>query len=140
MQQKMEALDLSIGIKNQKKFYNLGRLDAKARKAKDEEDIIQKIREWPIEEDEHFSKTTHLARKRVDKDPKLDFMDPGRREKLSELHFQDPRVLLGKEVKPLKFSKLDRFANNMEVNLDLAANAQLKALEAFEQAEGDLGY
>jgi hypothetical protein len=28
----------------------------------------------------------------------------------------------------------------MEVNLDLAANAQLHALEAFEQGEGDLGY
>jgi hypothetical protein len=67
-------------------------------------------------------------------------MDPDRREKLAELYFQDPRALPGKEVKPLKYSKLDRFANNMEVNLYLAANAQLKDLEAFEQTEGDLGY
>jgi hypothetical protein len=35
-QKKMEALDLSIGIKSQKKFFNLGRLDTKARKAKED--------------------------------------------------------------------------------------------------------
>jgi hypothetical protein len=33
MEEKMDALDLSIGIKGQKKFENYGRLDAKARKA-----------------------------------------------------------------------------------------------------------
>jgi hypothetical protein len=44
MEQKMEALDLSIGIKSQKKIFNYGRLDAKARKAKEEEDIIQEIK------------------------------------------------------------------------------------------------
>jgi hypothetical protein len=37
----MEGLDLSIGIKSQKRFFNLGCLDAKACKAKYEEDIIQ---------------------------------------------------------------------------------------------------
>jgi hypothetical protein len=34
IQDKLEALELSIGIKNQKKFVNLGRLDAKGRKAR----------------------------------------------------------------------------------------------------------
>jgi hypothetical protein len=38
MEDRMDALDLSIGIKNQNKFVNYGRLDAKARKAKDLED------------------------------------------------------------------------------------------------------
>jgi hypothetical protein len=46
--------------------------------------------------------------------------------------------LPAKEVKPLKFSKLDRFAN--EINLAVAGNAPLKALEAFDQAEADIGY
>jgi hypothetical protein len=63
-------------------------------------------------------------------------MDSARREKLSELYLSAPRALPGKEVEPLKYSKLDRFANNTEVNLDLVANAQLQALEAFEQGEG----
>jgi hypothetical protein len=42
---RMDALDLSIGIKSQNKFINYGRLDAKARKAKDLEDEIQQTRE-----------------------------------------------------------------------------------------------
>jgi hypothetical protein len=39
----------------------------------------------------------------------------------------------------LKNSRLDKFANNIEINFNLAANAQLKAMEALEQGEGDLG-
>jgi hypothetical protein len=45
----------------------VGRLDVKAHKAKDEEDIIQEIEEWVINEDDHFPRATHLARKLVDK-------------------------------------------------------------------------
>jgi hypothetical protein len=66
MEQKMEALDLSIGIKSQKKFFNLGRLDAKARKAKEENDVIQEIKDQPIEEEVHFPMAAHLARKLVE--------------------------------------------------------------------------
>jgi hypothetical protein len=44
MEQKMEALDLSIGIKSQKKFFNYSCLDIKACKAKEEEDTIQEIK------------------------------------------------------------------------------------------------
>jgi hypothetical protein len=35
---------------------------------------------------------------------------------------------------------MDRFANNIEVNLAAAGNTQLKALEAFYQADADVGY
>jgi hypothetical protein len=86
MEQKMKALNLSIGIKIQKKIVNYGCLDAKVHRAKEEEDIIQEAKQQPIEEDEHFPRATHLARKLVDKDPNLDFMDPDRREKLTELY------------------------------------------------------
>jgi hypothetical protein len=41
---------------------------------------------------------------------------------LSELHLSEPRALPGKEVKPLKNSRLDKFANNIEINFNLAAN------------------
>jgi hypothetical protein len=56
------------------------------------------------------------------------------------LYSQDPRALPSKEVKPLKFSKMDRFANNIEINLAAAGNTQLKALEAFDQQNADIGY
>jgi hypothetical protein len=44
----------------------------------------------------------------------------------------DPKALPEKEVKPLKNSKLDRFANTLEINFNLSANAQVKPIEAIE--------
>jgi hypothetical protein len=76
----------------------------------------------------------------VNKDSNLDFMDPDRREKLSDLYLSEPRALLGKEVKPLKNNRLDKFASNVEINFDLVGNAQLKAIEALEQGERDVGF
>jgi hypothetical protein len=49
-------------------------------------------------------------------------------------------VLPGKEVKPLKYSKMDKFANILEFNLDIAANAQIKAAKAIEQGQTDIGF
>jgi hypothetical protein len=43
-------------------------------------------------------------------------------------------------VKPLKYSKLDKFANTLEINLYLVANAQIKAVEAIEQGHTDIGF
>jgi hypothetical protein len=82
MEDKMDTLDLSIGIRGQKKYDNYSRLDIKARKAKELEDVIQENKEEPIEEDAYFPRATHLAKKLVDTDPGLDFMGPDRREKL----------------------------------------------------------
>jgi hypothetical protein len=140
VEEKMDALDLSIGIKKQNKFVNYSKLDAKARKAKDIEDEIERNKEVPIEEEEAYPRTTHLAKRLIDVDPGLDFMEPEKREKLLDLYSQDPKALPSKEVKPLKFRKLDRFANNIEINLAAAGNAQMKALEALEQADTDLGF
>jgi hypothetical protein len=140
MEDRMDALDLSIRIKKQNKFVNYGKLDIKARKAKNLEDIIQQTREEPIEEDDDYPRSSHLSKRLIDVDPGLDFMEPEKREKLLDLYSQDPKALPSKEVKFLKFSKIDRFANNIEINLAAAGNAQLKALEAFEQADPDVVY
>jgi DNA topoisomerase VI subunit B len=48
--------------------------------------------------------------------------------------------LPGKEVKSLKNSRLDRFANNIQINFDLAANAQVKAMETIEHRQRDIGF
>jgi hypothetical protein len=138
--EKMDALDLSIEIKKQNKFINYGKLDAKAGKAKDLEDEIEKNKEEPIEEDETYPRSSYLAKRLMDVDPGLDFMDSEKRERLLSLYSQDPKALPSKEVKPLKYSELDRFANNIEINLAAAGNAQVEALEALEHRDMDLGF
>jgi hypothetical protein len=111
MQDKMEVLDLNIGIKNQKKFEKFSRLDSKSCKAKKEEAEIEDAEEQPEEEIQEFPYFAHLAKKLLEKDPNLDFMDPSRRERLTEYYLSDPKALPGKEVKHLKNSKLDRFVD-----------------------------
>jgi hypothetical protein len=63
-----------------------------------------------------------------------------RREKLTELYLSDPKALPGKEEKPPKYSGLDRFASTIEINFDLATNAQIKGMETIEQGNEDVGY
>jgi hypothetical protein len=92
----MDALDLSIGIKKQNKFVNYGKLDIKARKAKDLEDEIQQAKEQPIEEDDYFPRTSHLAKRLIDMDPGLDFMEPEKRERLLSLYSRNPKALPSK--------------------------------------------
>jgi hypothetical protein len=126
----MEALDLSIGIKNQKKIENLDGLDPKGCKAKKGEAKIEDAEEQPDKEIQEYPYSAHLAKNLLEKDPNLDFMDPNRRKGLIEYYLSDPKALPGKEVKPLKNSKLDRFSNTLDIDFDLAANAQVKAIEA----------
>jgi hypothetical protein len=76
----------------------------------------------------------------IKNDPSLDFMDPNRRKKLIEYYLSNQKALPGKDVKALKYSRLDRFANTIEINFDLAANAQVKSMEIIEQVQRDIGF
>jgi hypothetical protein len=62
-------------------------------------------------------------------------MEKSIRDKLIQLYSKDPSVLPASEVKPLRFSSKDKFANTMEINLDMARNAQAKGMEALEDGE-----
>jgi hypothetical protein len=61
-------------------------LDQKGYREKAEEDKLQDIKEQPTEEKLIFPYLTHLVKNLIDKDPNLDFMDPNKREKLSEIY------------------------------------------------------
>jgi hypothetical protein len=77
----MEALDLSIGIKSQKKIEIFGWPDSKGCQAKKEEAEIKNIEEQPDEETANFPYSTFLAKNLIEKDPNLDFMDQNRKKK-----------------------------------------------------------
>jgi hypothetical protein len=123
---KMEILNLNINIKIS---------ESQERRSRNEDE-----EEQPEKEVQRFPYFVHLAKNLLEKDPNLDFMDPSRRERLTEYYLSDPKVQPGKEVKHLKNSKLDRFADILEINFDLVANAQVKAIEAIEQGQRDIGF
>jgi hypothetical protein len=119
-------LDLSLGTANKKKFINHNQLDAKGRKARKEEVENEDEEDQVDEENQNTPFSAHMAK--------------NRRERLTEYYSLEPRALPSKEVKPLKNSKLDRFANTIEINLDLASNTQIKAIEAIEQGHKNIGF
>jgi hypothetical protein len=114
---KLEALDLSLGIPSKKNFINHGRLDAKGRRARREEVENEDEEEQIGEENQDAPFSAAMAKNLVSRDPGLDFMDPERRERPTQYYSADPKALPGKEVKPLKYSKIDKFATNLEINL-----------------------
>jgi hypothetical protein len=65
-------------------------------------------------------------------------MEKFRMEKLMQPYSIDPSVLPTSEVKPLKFSSKDKFANTIKINLDMARNAQVKGIEALEDGKWSL--
>jgi hypothetical protein len=67
-------------------------------------------------------------------------MEKSRREKLIQLYSKYPSILPASEVKPLKISSKDKFANTMEIDLDMAGNTQAKGMEALENGDADLGH
>jgi hypothetical protein len=132
IQDKLNALDLSLGIPNKKKFINHGQLDAKGRRARREEVENEDEEDQIDEENQEAPFSAVMSKNLVSRDPGLDFMDPERRERLTQYYLIDPKVLPSKEVKPLKYNKMDKFANTLEINLDIATNAQIEAAEAIE--------
>jgi hypothetical protein len=77
--------------------------------------------------------TTHIAKKCLDKD----YIWRNQEEKKNAIIFS---ILPTSEIKPLKFSSKDKFANTMEINLDMAGNAQAKGIEALESEDSELGH
>jgi hypothetical protein len=59
----------------------------------------------------------------LERDLILDFIDKERREKLITYYLLDFKTFP-------KISKLDKFANTIEINFDLTANAQMEAILA----------
>jgi hypothetical protein len=56
-----------------------------------------------------------MAKNLLAKDPGLQFIKKDRRDRLIDYYSIEPRALPNKEVKPLKYSKIDRFANTLEI-------------------------
>jgi hypothetical protein len=47
-------------------------------------------------------------------DPSMDFMDQRKKISLQKLYNENPMAMPNKEVKPLRFSKIDKFATKVE--------------------------
>jgi hypothetical protein len=55
-----------------------------------------------------------------------------------QLYLVDPSVLPVSEVKLLKFCSKDKFANIIEINVDMTGNAQVKGIEALKSGDSEL--
>jgi hypothetical protein len=82
-----------MNIPNKKKFENYGRLDERGKAAKSRKDEKEKELEENDENNQELDLnpfTTHIAKKCLDKDYTLNFIEKSRREKLMQLYATDP--------------------------------------------------
>jgi hypothetical protein len=67
----------------------------------------------------NFPYSTYLVKNLVDKDPNLDFMDPDRREKLSELNLSDQIGLkLNQQLQKICQIAQQKWSNYMKKNFE----------------------
>jgi hypothetical protein len=91
-----------MAMPNKKKSENYGRLDERGRRTKAKEEERQKEMEEDKNEDLELNPfTTHIAKKCIDKDYILNFMEKPKTKKLMQLYSMDPNVLPVTEIKPL---------------------------------------
>jgi hypothetical protein len=69
-------------------------------------------------------------------DPSMDFMDQRKKISLQKLYNKNPVAMPNKEVKLLRFSKIDKFATKVENEADLIGNATIAAAACFEANQG----
>jgi hypothetical protein len=90
----------------------------KGRRARREE-VENEDEEDQIDRENQEAPFSTVMAKNLIRDPGLDFMNPERRERLTQYYSTKPKVLPSKEVKPLKYNKMDKFASTLEINLNI---------------------
>jgi hypothetical protein len=68
-------------------------------------------------------------------DPGMDFLEASKKAVQSKIYFTDPIAMPAKEVKPLKFSKIDIFASDVRRRADRIPSAQESGSHDKDAAE-----
>jgi hypothetical protein len=118
-----------MNIDESKSFINIGRIRKKDQD-KALENIVKEINDDKDKDGKTYSELFIDRAQEVD--PGMDFLEPAKRLALQKFYSKQPQAMPIKEVKPLKYSKIDKFAANIITNADIIGNAAIIASQAFE--------
>jgi hypothetical protein len=65
-------------------------------------------------------------------DPSMDFLNTSKKIALQKFYNKDPVIMPVKEVKPLRFNKIDKFTEKVETDVDIIGNAAVESIKAIE--------
>jgi hypothetical protein len=68
-------------------------------------------------------------------DPSMDFLSTSKKIAVQKFYSKDPMVMPIKEVKPLRYNKLDKFAAKIESDVDIIGNAAIDTIKALESGQ-----
>jgi hypothetical protein len=102
-----------------------------------EKDRAAKIEALVVENKNEISKAektyTELVVERAQEvDPSMDFLSTSKKISMMKLYSKDPSAMPIKEVKPLRFNKVDKFAAKIETDVDIIGNAAVESIKAIE--------
>jgi hypothetical protein len=105
-----------------------------------EKDRAAKLENLVLEEKNEMSKKdktyTQLTVERAQEiDPSMDFLPTSKKIAMMKLYSKDPTAMPIKEVKPLRYNKLDKFAAKIESDVDIIGNAAIDTIKALESGQ-----
>jgi hypothetical protein len=119
----------AAGFTNQAEFVCPGMAKEKDRAAK-----LEALAKESIDEMNKANKsyTQLIVERSQEKDPSIDFLSTSQKIAMKKFYSKDPTAIPVKEVKPLRYNKMDKFAAKIETNVDIIGNAVVKSIKAFE--------
>jgi hypothetical protein len=65
----------------------------------------------------------------------MDFLSTSKKIAMQKFYSKDPTAMPIKEVKPLRFNKMDKFATKIETDVDIIGNAAVELITAIESGQ-----
>jgi hypothetical protein len=62
----------------------------------------------------------------------MDFVNPIKRLEFQKYYAKNPTAITTKELEPLNFNKINKFASKIETNANIIQNAIITTFQAFE--------
>jgi hypothetical protein len=118
-----------VGLENPGEFLCPAMAKEKDRAAK-----LEAMAKETVNEMSKANKTyTELIVQRAQKiDPSMDFLKTSKKIAVQKFYNKDPSAMPIKEVKPLRYNKLNRFAAKIESDIDIIGNTAIDSIKTLE--------
>jgi hypothetical protein len=121
-----------VGLENPGEFFCPATAKEKDRAAKLEALVVENRNEM----DKANKTYTQLTVERAQEiDPSMDFLPTSKKIAMQKFYSKDPTAMPVKEVKPLRYNKLDRFAAKIESDVDIIGNAAIDSIKVLESGQ-----
>jgi hypothetical protein len=120
------------GLEDQTEFFCPAMTKEKNQTAKLENLVVEEKNEMSKKDKTY---TELIVERAQEIDPSMDFLPTSKKIAMMKLYSKDPTAMPIKEVKPLRYNNLDKFAAKIESDVDIIGNAAIDSIKALESVQ-----